>query len=143
MASVSASLSSPTSTADNGGIAKEEPVVPQQQDRAAVARNNYSAIEMIETKAYAESNEYLQIRLQVAQKDTEIVIWSERIKAALVTLPNSMARATEVDELMKLSREVEQMKQLKLWDFVLSYQAALVLKMMELARVIEVRARKD
>lgn len=143
MASVTASLSSPTSTADNGGIAKEEPVVPQQQDRAAVARNNYSAIEMIETKAYVDSNDYLQIRIQAAQKDTEIILWGERIKAALMLLPNTMARATEIDELKKLSCEVEQMKQLRMWDFVLSYQTALVLKMMDLTRVIESRSRKD
>jgi hypothetical protein len=117
--------------------------VSQQQDPAAVARNNYSAIEMIETAAYADSNDYLQIKIQVAQKDTEIMLWSERIKTTLTAVPNTMARATEVDELLKLSREVEQMKQLKMWDFVLSYQTALVLKMMELTRVIESRARKD
>lgn len=115
----------------------------QEQDPAAVARNNYSAIEMIETKAYADSNDYLQIRIQVAQKDTEILHWSDRIKTALTSVPGAaIARASELDELLKLSREVQQMKDLQMWDFVLSYQTALVLKMMEVARHVEARSRK-
>lgn len=117
--------------------------MPKQQDRAAIARNNYSAIEMIETAAYVNSNDYLTIRIQVAQKDTEILLWSERIKTVLTNLPGATARATELDEIVQLSKQVVQMKSLKMWDFALSYQSAQVLKMMEMVRSIEARARKD
>lgn len=114
-----------------------------QQDPAAVARNNYTAIQIIDSQAYFESNDYLGIRIQVAQKDTEIVMWGERIKVLLMSKPGAYARATDLDEQMKLARQIEQMKELKMWDFALSYQSALVLKFIEMARFIEYHQGKQ
>jgi hypothetical protein len=119
--------------------------VPQQQDPAAVARNNYTAIEMIETKAYLDSNENLTFRIAVTQKDTEIMLWSERIKMLMMAYPPeaTFMKASETTDLLDCSRKVAQMKELRMWDFVLSYQTELVLKLMAAARNIEARARKD
>lgn len=134
-----------TSTANNGGTVKEYEVVPEQQNPAAVARNNYTAIEMIETKAYLDSNDNLSIRIQVTQKDTEIMLWSERIKTLMLSYPpcSTYMKASETTELLDCSRKVQQMKDLRMWDFVLSYQTELVLKLMAAARNIEARARGD
>lgn len=135
----------PTTIANSGGTVKEEVDVPQQQDPAAVARNNYTAIELIETKAYLDSNDNLAIRIAVTQKDTEVMLWSERIKTLMLSYPpeSTYMRADETKELVDISKRVQQMKNMKMWDFALSYQTELVLKLMAAARNIEARARKE
>jgi hypothetical protein len=137
-----APLSYPNTAEVIGGTVKEDPIVAEQQDPAAVARNNYTAIEVIESKAWYESNDYLSLRLQVAQKDTEIVLWGKRMQTILSSR-ETYAKATETMELVKLSNSADQMKKLQMWDAVLSCQVALVMKMITLCQLLEQRIKPD
>jgi len=112
-----------------------------KQDQAAVARNNYTALERIEAAAYYKSSDYFGIRIAIAQKDIELNSWSDQLKD-LITADGAYATALELSSMIDLSKSIGVFKSIKLHSYVLSEQCRLVLHLQELCRVVEHRSKR-